>query len=234
MDNSSCSNDLEEQWTMAKNNAQPRFFAGVPKSNLKNKNKMPVYLCFLQHILYSLSDTGKAAVIVPAGFLTTPFKIETTIRKELTEKQWLDGVITLPTNAFSRTGVSTAILIIDKAKTDSDIFFANATQLGQKNKEFGNIDLADEDINNVVDSYVNKQPIPEISCFVNVSEIPLPTYSLAPQQYFHSDHQPAAQQIDYRTLLEKQLIALDDILSEKQMLKEHLKKAIVDLMSYEN
>src|SRR5215208_4118638 len=46
-----------------------RFFAGIP--NISNqKDKMAIYLVFIQHIIYSLSAKGKAAVVVPTGFLT--------------------------------------------------------------------------------------------------------------------------------------------------------------------
>ncbi|MGC4431526.1 N-6 DNA methylase, partial [Streptococcus suis] len=50
-------------------NAQ-RFFAEVPKIPAKSKDKMAIYQLFLQHIIDSWSETGKAAVVVPTGFIT--------------------------------------------------------------------------------------------------------------------------------------------------------------------
>jgi type I restriction enzyme M protein len=47
-----------------------RFFAGAPKIPNKDKDKMAIYLLFVQHIISSLNDKGKAAVVVPTGFLT--------------------------------------------------------------------------------------------------------------------------------------------------------------------
>jgi len=47
-----------------------RFFAGIPKITPKSKDKMPIYLLFIQHIIYSLAPKGKAAIVVPTGFLT--------------------------------------------------------------------------------------------------------------------------------------------------------------------
>ena len=44
---------------------------------------MAVYLLFIQHILYSLKDDGKAAIIVPTGFLTAQSSIEKSIRRLL-------------------------------------------------------------------------------------------------------------------------------------------------------
>src|SRR5208283_2533387 len=52
-----------------------RFFAGIP--NISNqKDKMAIYLVFIQHIIFSLASKGKAAVVVPTGFLTAQSGIE--------------------------------------------------------------------------------------------------------------------------------------------------------------
>jgi type I restriction enzyme M protein len=53
-----------------------RFFAGIPNVPNKDIDKMSIYLLFIQHIMYSLSDTGKAAVVVPTGFITAQSGIE--------------------------------------------------------------------------------------------------------------------------------------------------------------
>ncbi|WP_415623958.1 N-6 DNA methylase [Listeria monocytogenes] len=37
---------------------------------------MAIYLLFIQHIIYSLNNTGKAAVVVPTGFITAQSGIE--------------------------------------------------------------------------------------------------------------------------------------------------------------
>ena len=49
---------------------QERFFAGIPKIPHKATDKMAIYTLFLQHIIYSLNEQGKAAVVVPTGFIT--------------------------------------------------------------------------------------------------------------------------------------------------------------------
>jgi type I restriction enzyme M protein len=54
-----------------------RFFAGVPNVPAKKKSSMAIYTMFLQHIIYSLKDgTGKAAIVVPTGFITAQTGIE--------------------------------------------------------------------------------------------------------------------------------------------------------------
>lgn len=53
-----------------------RFFAGIPKIKAKATDKMEIYQLFLQHIVYSLKPGGKAAVVVPTGFITAQSGIE--------------------------------------------------------------------------------------------------------------------------------------------------------------
>lgn len=53
-----------------------RFFAGIPKVPAKKKESMAIYLMFLQHIIFSLKESGKAAVVVPTGFITAQSGID--------------------------------------------------------------------------------------------------------------------------------------------------------------
>lgn len=57
-----------------------RFFAGIPKIKAKAKDKMEIYQLFLQHIIYSLKPGGKAAVVLPTGFITAQSGIDKKIR----------------------------------------------------------------------------------------------------------------------------------------------------------
>lgn len=53
-----------------------RFFAGVPNIPKQATDKMAIYQLFLQHIIYSLKPGGKAAVVVPTGFITAQSGID--------------------------------------------------------------------------------------------------------------------------------------------------------------
>lgn len=79
---------------------QKRFFAGVPNIPNKDKNSMAIYLMFLQHIIYSLDDKGKTAVVVPTGFLTAGSGIQKKIRQHLVDNEMLRGVVSMPSNIF--------------------------------------------------------------------------------------------------------------------------------------
>ncbi|MCF6319404.1 MAG: type I restriction-modification system subunit M, partial [Proteobacteria bacterium] len=66
-----------------------RFFAGIPNIPKKAKDKMAIYSLFLQHIITSLSAKGKAAVVVPTGFITTQTGIDKKIRTHMVENKIL-------------------------------------------------------------------------------------------------------------------------------------------------
>src|SRR5574344_2690802 len=71
----------ESRDTLAGDNYKERFWAGVPNVPNKDKNKMAIYQMFSQHIIYSLKEGGKAAVVVPTGFLTAGTGIPKAIRE---------------------------------------------------------------------------------------------------------------------------------------------------------
>ena len=77
MDFSATRDMIEQKWSDT-----DRFFAGVPKIPNKKKESMAIYLCFIQHILWSLKDDGKAAIVVPTGFITAQSGIEKKVRQK--------------------------------------------------------------------------------------------------------------------------------------------------------
>ncbi len=111
-----------------------RFFAGIPKVPQKDKDKMAIYLLFIQHIMFSLSAKGKAAIVVPTGFITAQSGIEKKIREKLVEEKMLRGVVSMPSNIFATTGTNVSVLFLDKANTKGDIVLMDASKLGNNRK----------------------------------------------------------------------------------------------------
>ena len=112
-----------------------RFFAGIPRIPNKDKDKMAIYLLFIQHIIFSLSAKGRAAIVVPTGFLTAQSGIEKKIREKLVEDRMLRGVVSMPSNIFATTGTNVSILFIDKANKKGEIVLMDASKLGTTVKE---------------------------------------------------------------------------------------------------
>lgn len=164
-----------------------RFFAGVPTVPNKKKSSMAIYLCFIQHILYSLKPKGKAAIVVPTGFITAATGIAMKIRQHIVDNGWLRGVVSMPSNIFATTGTNVSVLFIDKdTAANKDIILMDASKLGTKQKIDGNQRtlLSDEDINKIISNFNNRTAEDGFSVLVNAEQIKEHNYSFSAGQYF--------------------------------------------------
>lgn len=172
--------------TLAGENHKERFFAGVPNIPGK-KEKMDIYLMFLQHIIYSLDDTGKAAVVVPTGFLTAGAKIQKKIREHLVQKRMLRGVISMPSNIFATTGTNVSILFLDKENQDGKVILMDASKLGTKEKVDGKNQktvLSNEEIAQIVDTFNAGEPVDDFCVAVSYEDIEQKKLSFSAGRYF--------------------------------------------------
>jgi len=162
-----------------------RFFAGIP--NIPNKKeKMAIYLLFIQHIIYSLSAKGKAAVVVPTGFLTAQSGIERKIREKLVESKMLRGVVSMPSNIFATTGTNVSILFLDRTNIKGDIVLMDASKLGTTVKEGKNqktlLSAEEEDL--IVTTFNKHEVKEDFTVVVSYDKIKEKNYSFSAGQYF--------------------------------------------------
>ena len=162
-----------------------RFFAGIPAIPNKDKDKMAIYLLFIQHIMFSLADNGKAAIVVPTGFITAQSGIEKKIRERLIERHWLKGVVSMPSNIFANTGTNVSVLFLDKTNQDK-VILVDASKLGKKVKDGKNQKtiLSKEEEQKIIDAFHNKEAIDDFSAVVSYDEIKEKNYSFSAGQYF--------------------------------------------------
>jgi len=164
---------------------QKRFFAGIPKVSAKNKDKMAIYLLFIQHVIHSLSSNGRAAIVVPTGFITAQSGIEKGIRQHLVENKMLGGVVSMPSNIFATTGTNVSILFID-ATNKEGVTLIDASSLGAKVKEGKNQKtlLCPNEESRIIQTFCRKEAIENFSVVVSYEEIAAKNYSLSAGQYF--------------------------------------------------
>ena len=187
MDFSSTRDNIEQKWSESEErDGIRRFFAGIPKIPNAKKGSMAIYLCFIQHILWSLKDDGKAAIVVPTGFITAQSGIEKKIRETIIDKKWLKGVISMPSNIFANTGTNVSVLFIDKANTDGDIMLIDASKLGKKVKEGKNQKtvLSDKEVILIEDTFIKQDVVDDFSVKVSYEQIKEKNYSFSAGQYF--------------------------------------------------
>lgn len=173
--------------TLAGEKHQKRFFAGVPNIPNKDKSGMAVYLMFLQHIIYSLGDKGKAAVVVPTGFLTAASGIEKKIREQLITKRMLRGVISMPSNIFATTSTNVSILFIDRENTEGKVVLMDASKLGEKVKEDGKNQktvLRPNEIERIISTFNTAEPVDDFCVALDYVDIEAKKLSFSAGQYF--------------------------------------------------
>ena len=164
---------------------QDRFFAGVPKIPAKEKKGMAIYQLFLQHIIYSLKPNGKAAVVVPTGFITAQTGIDKVIRQYLVDNKMLAGVVSMPSNIFATTGTNVSILFID-ASNKENVVLVDASNLGNKVKDGKNQKtvLSTQEEDHIIATFNDKEAVDDFSVVVDYDEIAAKNYSLSAGQYF--------------------------------------------------
>lgn len=164
---------------------QERFFAGVPNIPKQAVDKMAIYQLFLQHIIFSLKVGGKAAVVVPTGFITAQSGIDKTIRQYLVDKKMLAGVVSMPSNIFATTGTNVSILFIDSSNK-ADVILIDASNLGTKVKDGKNQKtlLSTEEEDRIIATFNAKEVVEDFSIVVGYDRLAANNCSLSAGQYF--------------------------------------------------
>ncbi len=210
---------------------QERFFAGVPNIPKQAVDKMAIYQLFLQHIIYSLKPGGKAAVVVPTGFITAQSGIDKGIRQHLVDNKMLAGVVSMPSNIFATTGTNVSILFIDAANK-ADVVLIDASGLGTKVKDGKNqktlLSEAEED--RIIATFNAKQSVGDFSMVVSYDQIAAKNYSLSAGQYFevkieYSDLTPA----QFADKMQGFTNRLDGLFRESAGLETEIKKQLAGL-----
>ncbi len=149
--------------------------------------------------MHMLGPKGKAAVVVPTGFVTAQSGIEYAIREQLVERRMLRGVVGMPSNIFATTGTNVSVLFLDKANTRGDIVLMDASKLGTTVKEGKNQKtlLSPEEENEIIRVFNKHEAKEDFSVVVSYEDIKAKNYSFSAGQYFevriqHSDLSPKA------------------------------------------
>lgn len=136
---------------------------------------------FVQHMIHQLDDNGTMAVVLPHGVLFRG-AAEGVIRKYLIEERnVLDAVIGLPANIFFGTSIPTVILVFKKNRENNDILFIDASNEFEKGKNQNN--LTDENVEKIVNTYVNRKVIDKYSYVASMDEIRENDYNLNIPRY---------------------------------------------------
>ena len=161
--------------------ADPKFITDArfePYGKLAPKSKAD--FSFLLHGLFHLNETGTMGIVLPHGVLFRGSS-EGAIRKTLLEKGSIYAVIGLPPNIFYGTSIPTVVLILKKSREGRDVFFIDASNEYEKQKNQNN--LRPEDITKIVETYKNRKTKSKYAHLATYEEIVNNDYNLNIPRY---------------------------------------------------
>ena len=209
-----------------------RFFAGMPNVPKAKKEGMAIYPLFIQHIMHTLSAKGKAAIVVPTGFITAQSGIERKIRERLVEQKMLRGVVSMPSNIFATTGTNVSILFIDNANKKGDIVLMDASKLGTTVKEGKNQKtlLSPEEEQKIINTFNKHEAVEDFTVVVSYDQIKEKNYSFSAGQYFevkieYTDITPA----EFEAKMNGFKANLDNLFAESKTLENEIQKQLNEL-----
>ena len=191
----SLSSDYHEESKYTLILANPPFKGSVDESLLANSLTSMVKtkkteLLFISLFLRLLKIGGRAAIIVPDGVLFGSSNAHKNLRKELIEKNQLEGVISMPSGVFKPyAGVSTAILIFTKTGNGGtdNVWFYDMTADGYSLDDKRN-PVEENDIPDIIERFSNlknekDRKRTDKSFFVSKQEIVDNDYDLSINKY---------------------------------------------------
>lgn len=150
-----------------------RFKYGVPPKSIGD-------YAFIQHMLKSLADNGRMAVVLPHGTLFRGAS-EEVIRRGILEDNLIDTVIGLPENLFYGVSIPATIVVFKKNRKNNDVLFIEASREYEKGKNQNK--LLKENIDKIVDTYINRKEIDKYSHLATLEEIKENDYNLNIKRY---------------------------------------------------
>ena len=147
---------------------------------------------WVQHVLASLSNNGRAAIVLDTGAASrgsgnANTNKEKDVRRWFVEQDFVEGVIYLPENLFYNTSAPGIILFLNKAKAKErkgKLFLLNATA------EFAKGDpknyIPEDAITRIADTFKTWREVDKYSRIVAGEEIAKNDFNISPSRYIHT------------------------------------------------
>jgi len=111
--------------------------------------------------------------------------VEKKIRKYLIENNYVDAIIQLPSNLFFGTSIATCIMVMKKSKKDNSVLFIDATD--ECEKVTNNNKLRDANIENIILQFTNRKDVDYKVKLVAKADIAKNDYNLSVSSYVEKE-----------------------------------------------
>ncbi|MFY9315043.1 MAG: N-6 DNA methylase [Burkholderiales bacterium] len=174
---------------------------------------------WMQHILASLKDNGRAAVVLDTGAASrgsgnANTNKEKEVRRWFVERDLIEGVIYLPENLFYNTTAPGIVIVLNKAKPKDrkdKLFLLNASRELVKGdpKNY----LPEEAIARIAETFTAWKEVEKYSRIVTREEIAKNDFNISPSRYIHTgegeEYRPIAEIVEELNALEEEAKATD-------------------------
>ena len=193
----------------------PRF---APAGVLAPKSKAD--MAFIMHSLSWLAPNGVASIVCFPGVMYRG-GAEQKIRKYLVENNFVDAIIQLSDNLFFGTPIATCIMVMRKGKTDNNVLFIDASK--EYIKVTNNNKLTDENIDNIVDAYTNREEVEHFVHVADLNEIEENNYNLSVSTYVEPED--TTEKVDIKVLNQQ----IKEIVAKQEVLRTEIDKIIAEI-----
>lgn len=140
-------------------------------------------IAFVQHMVASLNDHGRMAVILPNGvFFRAGAELE--VRKDLVKADIIEAVVQLPKDMFYGAGIPACYLVVNKAKRpelNARVVFIDASECFERADTKNH--LRNADIERIIDAFRAGQPEDGFCAVVSNADIERLKYNLTVRRY---------------------------------------------------
>jgi type I restriction enzyme M protein len=177
--------------------------SGDPYRRIKHlPSKSHGEMAFLQHMVASMSDGGRLAVVLPNGCF---FRggAELAVRKELVDTDLIESIVQLPEDLFYGSGIPACILLLNRAKAQdrkSRVLMID-TSIGFQRRETKNV-LTDAAIERVIATYQEGVEEDGLSRWTTDEEIMGRHYNLTVRRYVGPENDDDRTTIDLGQAIE--------------------------------
>ena len=175
---------------------------------------------FIMHSLSWLAANGTAAIVCFPGIMYRG-GAEQKIRKYLIDNNYIDCVIQLPSNLFFGTSIATCIMVLKKNKADNKTLFIDATK--ECIKVTKNNKLTPDNIENIVNTFANREEKAHFSHLAAYDEIVENDYNLSISTYVEAED--TREKVD----IVKLNAEIEEIVKREDELRAAIREIIVEI-----
>ncbi|MGF6594298.1 N-6 DNA methylase [Pseudomonas sp. 2835] len=154
------------------NSANFLYYGSPPQSNAD--------FAFIQNLLFSLNENGRAAIIVPMGVLFRGGS-EKEIRRRMLVESNVDAVISIPPMSFYGTAIPANILLMKLVSKTKDVLFIDGASFFSRSQRLNRLESSS--INSILSLYSERKSVEGLACCVSLEALAENDWDLTVSKY---------------------------------------------------